>query len=187
MSLCLRLLLLISVLLIAQSCEYHRIDRPESATAVQTWSRNAEADGRMLPLKTTDGDVKTSILSQPLPDIWLVFRIQNGGTQPNTAARKDETMKIDLESEAKVVLQQQWNAALDYCYTTEFIRPTRQLAYDVSTAFAHSTSEAWRELQKLSISTPDGKRKIRYTEAASLTGYLLQAARKTIDEAKSAT
>ncbi|HZS46667.1 MAG TPA: hypothetical protein VFC63_16440 [Blastocatellia bacterium] len=127
-----------------------------------------------MPFKLVSGDFKTSILSHPMPEIWLSF--QDSGT---------DTIKVEFGKEVQAILERQWKADLVFYYNSEFVDPpdTQNLVnFDLS--YEKATSATWIDQRSLTIDAPTGKRKIHQREAESLTLFLSKAAFGVIKEAK---
>jgi hypothetical protein len=123
------------------------------------------------PFERKDDDLRTALLNQPVPDIWLEF---TEGQREGQAARrpsdtKEEIIKVTLPPEAQAILKAYWEAALKFDYDEAYVKPgSLQAAVDRDRAWAVHHSKSARELQKVEIAAPDGRRLISDKEATDL-------------------
>jgi hypothetical protein len=142
-----------------------------------------KAEGRIQPFKLTGSNLKESVMAHPMPEIWLVFA-STSGPAPNSSAER-LSIRVELPQDAQPVLLTQWNKVLASKYKQEVEGLSDAESFkkeDIAIASATDTSQ--RELTKLSIDAPDGKRTISWEEANELVVFINRAVTNLIGEAK---
>lgn len=130
-----------------------------------------KASGDVQPFERKDKDLKTALLSHPVPDIWLEFAEGQRDGQPprKTPDTKEAIIKVTLPPEAKAILKSLWEEALKFDYNEAFVKPrSAQEAYDRDVAWSNYVTASISKLQKVEIAAPDGRRVLSDKEAPDL-------------------
>jgi hypothetical protein len=130
-----------------------------------------KAAGDVQPFERKDENLKTALLSQPVPNIWLEFTEgQREGQPPRTKPDTKETIiKVTLPPEAKAILKSLWEEALKFDYNEAFVKPRSvQEAYERDVAWSRHVTASISKLHKVEIVAPDGRRAISDKEASDL-------------------
>ncbi|HEX8651100.1 MAG TPA: hypothetical protein VF708_09670 [Pyrinomonadaceae bacterium] len=146
-----------------------------------------KAAGDVQPFERKDEDLKTALLSQPVPDIWLEFTEGQREGQPTrqTPDTKEAIIKVTLPPEAKAILVSYWEEALKFDYNEAFVKPrSAQEAYDRDVAWSKYITANISKLQKVKIAAPDGRRAISDKEAEDLIYFARKASYNLIKSAK---
>lgn len=93
-------------------------------------------------------------------------------------------LKMDLPDDVTNILNSHWKKAIEFTYKDTFERTTAQGGYDRDMAWMSYCEKTKRELQKLSIDAPNGRRKISQTEATELYANLNEQAGEVIRKAE---
>lgn len=146
-----------------------------------------KAAGDVQPFERTDDDLKTALLNQPVPDIWLEF---TEGQREGQAARqpsdtKEEIIKVTLPPEAKAILKSYWEEALKFDYNEAYVKAmSPQEAIDRDMAWSRYNVRSDGKLRKVEIAAPDGRRAISDKEASDLLVFAHVASLSLIKSTK---
>ncbi|HXD33881.1 MAG TPA: hypothetical protein VN643_22370 [Pyrinomonadaceae bacterium] len=135
----------------------------------------AKAVGDVKSFKRTRSDLKASVLSHPIPEATLVFVLRD---------KRDAKVIVKLPEEAKKPLTECWHAELTFFYLSTFEVHDLETRIRERETFGSVVANVQAKLQKLTIDTPTGRRKISLNEAVSLTHLLNESAQCVVDEAK---
>jgi hypothetical protein len=130
-----------------------------------------KAAGDVQPFERKDEDLKTALLSQPVPDIWLEFAEgqRNGQSPRKTPDTKETIIKVTLPPDARAILKSFWEEALKFDYKEAFVKPrSAQESYDRDVAWSRYITASISKLRKVEIAAPDGRRVLSDKEAPDL-------------------
>jgi len=171
--------ILIAVLLFA-SCAQAQ-DQPRVAIVATRGPHPAwegTASGKPQPFVRNNDDLRTAVLTQPVPEVWLEFaESKREGQSPRMPTdEKDPVIQVVLPAEAREILKSFWEQALEFDYKDVFDKPkTAQESMDRDRAWVDYFRATPQELEKIEIAAPDGARKISDEEARQLVLYLRKA------------
>ncbi len=143
--------------------------------------------GKVLPFTFKGDDLQAAVMSHPMPETWLVFPASTVKDQPPEATSGNDapTVKLELPVKAQQVLLSVWKAALNFRYSQHLENESsaQSDAYD-GMALQSSRRIVEKDLQKIEIDTPTGRRTISWEEAEALTEFVSRAALDVIREAQ---
>jgi hypothetical protein len=145
----------------------------KAAGDVQSFERNID-------------NLRTALLSQPIPDIWLEFAETSREGHLSTQPSKNEApIKIALPPEAKSILKLFWAEALKFDYDEAFVKAqSAQEAHDRDIGWINKCAASIVKLEQVEIDAPDGKRKISDVEAEGLVYFTRRASADLVNKAK---
>lgn len=131
-------------------------------------------------------DLKASVLAHPVPQVWLVFPVLSEAHRARAIDNPSlPTIKVDLPQEAAPTIQAQWEVVLACQYERDVTGiQNAQSGMNFDIAVANSFLHTRRELQKLSIDAPDGRRNISQDEADSIASFINASAVDVIKQAR---
>jgi hypothetical protein len=134
---------------------------------------HGKAAGELLPFEPAGDNLKASLLAHPPPDVWLVFpaSVGQGQKQDNSMNGSTSTIKVELPPEAKKELSSYWRYLLSVRRDTSLIE------------MINARHDAERELQKIQLDPPDGRRPIARDEAEELVEFIRQSELDLMDQA----
>jgi hypothetical protein len=144
------------------------------------------AGGELALFKHQENNLKASVLAHPVPEVWLVFAVPAESEKPQGIGNASvATVKVELPQEAEQTIQSQWELVLARQYEREVVG-LRDVKSGISNdvAVANSFLNTGRELQKLLINAPDGKRNISQDEAYSIASFINASAVDVIKQVK---
>jgi hypothetical protein len=143
--------------------------------------------GELKPFEPTGKDLKASLFSHPVPEVWLNFPDPaKQGSQQNAASDGNESaIKVKMPPKARKLLISRWKIALAANYNLEIARPPG-VNRDGSqlTALINSYLNVSSELMKIQIDAPDGRRTISQDEAKGLSEFMGASALNLVEQAK---
>lgn len=155
---------------------------PSSESELQS-----KVEGITQPFNPTSVNLKESVLSHPLPEVWLVFYSPVKPDQPQAHRPEGQklSMRVELPPDARHILLTQWRKVLASKYKEEIeVLPDVQSFKKEDVVIASSTNTARLELTKILIETPDGKRTLSWTEANNLVIFINKAVADVLGQIK---
>jgi hypothetical protein len=145
------------------------------------------AAGKVQPFMRSDNNLRTAVLTQPAPDVWLEFAESKREGQPprKPSDEKEPVIQVLLPPEGTEILKTFWAKTLLFDYREAYEKAEAaqdQVNRDRAWLTYLSTTE--RDLQKLEISAPDGIRKISDEEADRLVLFVRKASAELVKTAK---
>ena len=167
--------ILIAVLIFASCAQAE--DQPRVAIVATPGPHPAwegTASGKPQPFVRNNDDLRTPVLTQPVPEIWLEFaESKREGQSPRMPTEEKDPIQVVLPAEAREILKSFWEQALEFDYKDVFDKPkTAQESMDRDRAWVDYFRATPQELEKIEIAAPDGARKISDEEARRLVLYL---------------
>lgn len=179
---------LIAVLLFASSAasqEQPRVAVIATRGPHPVWEGNAA--GKTQPFVLSNDDLRTAVLTQPFPEIWLEFAESKRQDQsPRTPTdEKENVIQVLLPADAKEIMESFWDKSLEFDFKEVFDRPkTAQEAIDRDQALVNYIAETAKKLEKIEIATPEGTRKISFEEARRLLFFLRKTSGNLVQSVK---
>jgi hypothetical protein len=149
------------------------------------WEGKAAGDAQ--PFERNNADLKTALLSQPVPDVWLEFAESQREGQPSsrTSEGAEPIIKVTLPPDAKRILNLFWKEALKFDYNEAFAKPSNaQESFDRDMAWMSYHAKTELNLQQVEIAAPDGRRTISDVEAIDLAVFAHKASISLVEKAK---
>lgn len=138
--------------------------------------------GAAKEIKYSGEDTKSFILSQPLPEIWIVKKEKDANEISCSGT------KISLSEKSTKILQQYWQDKLEYNYLSDFVETKNGLeGIRRDTKLSKSYLEAKRNLEKMSISEGESSRNISPIESEEMLLFLTEFANKISQIVKNKT
>jgi hypothetical protein len=132
------------------------------------------ANGTVRPFKRMQRSLKDSILSHPVPQVSLVFILED---------KRSAKITVELPAAARKLLLDCWKAELAFYYKKAFepSRPDKRINDKYALGGVNST--VLSGLEGITIDTPTGRRKISWDEAGDLVRFMAEAAQQVIAQA----
>ena len=132
------------------------------------------ATGEIEPFILNGDDLKTQLSLHPAPKVWLAFPVSKSKTQSAvTDSGEQATDKVELPVEAVEIISSLWKVALMSRYKLYVAEIPDSKSYQQEMyKIANAGEAADRELRKLEINAPDGKRKISEDEAGEIIRFI---------------
>jgi hypothetical protein len=149
------------------------------------WEGKAAGDAQ--PFERNNADLKTALLSQPVPDVWLEFAESQREGQPSsrTSEGAEPIIKVTLPPNAQKILKLFWKEALKFDYNEAFAKPRKaQEGFDRDMAWMSYHAKTELNLQQVEIAAPDGRRTISDVEATALALFAHKASISLVEKAK---
>lgn len=132
-------------------------------------SVRSEVCGSMYEVRYNGEEVKSFLLSQPLPEMWIVEKKDN----QNTEISCDET-KIKLSEPARKLLQQHWVDRNEHNYSDGFLEHSSgQEGVKIDTLLMKSLTDTEKQLTETPVSDEYNARNITPKEAKSMV-YMIR-------------
>ncbi|MGB8508940.1 MAG: hypothetical protein WCD76_11070 [Pyrinomonadaceae bacterium] len=181
------LLMFVAVLVVTSgACAQTAVDVSVSRGPHPAWE--GKAGGAVQPLERKDGDdLKTAVLGQPAPDIWLEFKEGEREGQPArpSSAGPNAVIKVDLPPEAQPILKSFWEGSLKFVYRDLIAKDLRgQARIDADMVWGSYCQATRQKLQQIEIAAPDGRRTVSDKEADDLVYFINKATASLIRSAQ---
>ena len=168
---------------VVQNVESQDSMATNTGAAVVRPNDEAKIDGKLEKINLPDLKLETFV-SQPPPDIRFVFSCRE--TEKDKCSESNLT--AELEDEAKKLLADYWRKALTYIYKHYLKKDEYMLNGDIyyktSVEHVNNSLEFEKNLRKVFINAPNGKRQISYTEANEIIGFINKSAFEIAKQAK---
>jgi|GEM_PF-1704360 len=145
------------------------------------------AAGNVRPFMRSDDNLRTALLTQSAPEVWLEFAESKREGQPprKRSDEKEPVIQVLLSPEGTELLKAFWEKTLLFDYREAYEKvETAQEQIDRDRAWSGYRSTTEQALQKLEISAPDGVRKISDEEANRLVNFVRKASAEIVKTAK---
>ena len=150
-----------------------------------TWE--GTADGDLSPLLLDGGDLKASVLSHPLPKVFLSFKASEmqRGTSAAVSIQTDAVMRVDLSSTINVTLASLWHAELEYSYKKEIEGiSSGQAQVNEQREVLRSIIATIEFLKRQTIDAPNGRRNISENEALDILRFMRASVESVTEQAQ---
>jgi hypothetical protein len=146
-------------------------------------SDRGKAKGSAPNFQLSGGDLRASVLAQPLPQVWLEFSANGSLSAPES--RNAEAVRIDLPDEARISLMSCWQAYLEYYFNTKVENEKNfQTLVHLDVAMVATAARTAASLEELPIGAPNGRRRISHDEAWEIVSFLGRSAEGVVEQAK---
>ena len=140
-------------------------------------------EGKVLLFDFKGQDLRANALAHPPPEVWLVFPTGKGHAQ--STEEVDSGVKVELPLEAQKLVREQWETALPAIYDWELGDvPSVESRRLLTVYIIQSSMKASRELRKVMIEAPDGRRPMASDEATDVASFVGKAAFDVVQQAK---
>jgi hypothetical protein len=136
------------------------------------------ASGKPESFARNNDDLRTAVLTQPVPEVWLEFSEskREGQASRIPAEEKESVIKVVLPDEAREILKSFWEQSLEFNYKDVFDKPkTAQEGIERDREWINYFTSTPQKLHKIEIAAPDGRRNISDEEARRLVLFLHKA------------
>lgn len=148
------------------------------------FANQARVDGVVTPFNSTDNNLRTSFLNQPVPEVWLLFADKNSDISESELSDKNE-IRVELPTEAKNLLKSYWETSLMCNFNTEIEKTQNADDYKENlTQLIRVASTTKNDLQKVFVKAPNETRPISYEEAGDLISFISSSAVEVTEQAK---
>ena len=133
---------------------------------------HGKAAGELLPFKLTSEDLRAAVLAHPVPEMWLVFpaSMEPVPKQDDSVSGSALTIRVELPPEAKKALSSYWRYLLSVRRDTSLVD------------MINTRNDTFRELQKIELDSPSGRRTIARDEAEELVEFIGKAELDLMDQ-----
>jgi hypothetical protein len=139
-----------------------------------------EITGKVSELTITDSKLE-SILKHPVPEIWFVFSCEEQSTVDCVEGKE----KKELPDKVKTLVEVYWKDCLEFRYkmlNKEFQNSEEESK--LRSSQLDKLLEFSREVQKVTVEAPKGRRSIVSVEAENIVSVTVQAAEYVVDSAQ---
>jgi hypothetical protein len=145
------------------------------------------AAGNVQPFMRNDDNLRTAVLTQPAPEVWLEFAESKREGQPTRkpSHEKEPVIQVLLPREGAELLKTFWEKTLLFDYREAYEKAeTAQEQINRDKAWGSYRSTTEQALQKIEITAPDGVRKISDEEANRLVYFVRKVSAEVVKTAK---
>lgn len=146
-------------------------------------TNSAKVNASLQQISITDYRIET-VLSYPMPDMWLTFACNKGNSGKETCGQED--LRVELSSEVKNKIREYWKDSLTFRYNTlvkvENFEANRN--NKLSSEFSSVSQNFAEGLKQIRLDLPNEQRSLTTNEVDDIMRFINEFSLTVIEQAK---